>query len=356
MSAPALRHHGQNIKPQYADTLGTAQSWAGKSTAEERPDGNASGIVRRFSKRGTASRKALGLGLIARASDTAIRYSIPAEIGLRGLAQLNAVLGAAMFVPALIYMGKTAYDVTWLERFIVAGLIFIPFCYAFLAWLAVYAIRLELFRPIDEPTIFDRKHRKVYRIFCEAQPGLKGLFKPWPLRACEYEWDLIDAEHNARLVTTGSTVRRDSSLVFIVRKSADDPTIIDSFNIGSSLIFSLDETVAAAYEHIRRFMEDGGPPLPEGETLPEPKPRKGFWARVWMATPFSPSYWRAWREELPMMLLAHVVFPVTVVFGGLWLFFNWLAVATSRPIEWPPEVVAAVGPEIAARQAAADPR
>jgi hypothetical protein len=275
---------------------------------------------------------------------------------LRGLVQLNAVLGAAMFVPALIYFGETAYDTAWLERFIIGGLIFIPFCYAFLAWLAVYAIRLELFRPIDEPTIFDRKHRKVYRIFCEAQPGLKGLFKPWPLRACEYEWDLIDAEHNARLVTTGSTVRRDSSLVFNVRKSVDDPTIIDSFNIGNSLIFSLDETVAATYEHIRRFMEEGGPPLPEGESLPQPKPRKGFWARVWLATPFSPSYWRAWRDELPMMLLAHVVFPLTIVLGGLWLFFNWLAVATSRPIEWPPEVVAAVGPEIAARQSASDPR
>ncbi|MGY4830223.1 DUF6708 domain-containing protein [Sphaerotilaceae bacterium SBD11-9] len=356
MSTPVLLRHGQNIKPQYAAQSGQAQSWAGKSTAEERPEGDAVGIVKRFAKRRRASIRAVSLGLVSRANPNAIRYSIPAEVGLRGLALLTAVLGAAMFIPALIYFGKSAYDVTWLERFIVGGLLFIPFCYAFLVWLAIYAVRLELFRPIDEPTIFDRKHRKVYRIFCEAQPGLKGLFKPWPLRACEYEWDLIDVEHNARLVTTGSTVRRDSSLVFIVRKSADDPTIIDSFNIGNSLIFSLDETVAATYEHIRRFMEEGGPPLPDGESLPTPKPRKGFWARVWMATPFSPSYWRAWREELPMMLLAHVVFPVTIVVGGLWLFFNWLAVATSRPIEWPPEVVAAVGAEIAARQSAADHR
>jgi len=231
-----------------------------------------------------------------------------------------------------------------------------PSCLLIGLAVALWSIRLELFRPVDEPTIFDRKHRKVYRLFCEAQPGLKGLFKPWPMRACEYDWDLIDAEHTARLVTTGSTVRRDSSLVFIVRKSADDRTIIDSFNIGSPLIMSRDETVAAAYEHIRRFMEDGGPPLPEGETLAESQPRKGFWARVWMATPFHPWYWRAWRDELPMMLLAHVVFPVTIVLGGLWLFFNWLAVATSRPIEWPPEVVTAVGPGIAARQSASDPR
>ena len=54
-----------------------------------------------------------------------------------------------------------------------------------------------------------------------------------------------------------------------------------------------------------------------------------------------------------MMLLAHVLFPLTIVLGGLWLFFNRLAVWTSRPIVWPAEVVAAVGPDIAAPQSAA---
>jgi hypothetical protein len=166
---------------------------------------------------------------------------------------------------------------------------------------------------------------------------------------------LIDAEHNARLVTSGSTVRRDSSLVFIVRKSADDPTIIDSFNIGSPLMMGLDETVAATYEHIRRFMEENGPAVPEGESLPEPGPRRGFFGNLWHYSPFQPWYWHAWREELPLMLLAHVLFPLTLVFGGLWLFFNRLAVWTSRPVEWPAEVVAAVGPDVAAVQSADRP-
>ncbi len=225
---------------------------------------------------------------------------------------------------------------------------------AVLVWL--WVIRLELIRPYDEPVIFDRKNRKVYRIFCEAQPGLKGLFKPWPMRACEYDWDLIDAEHNARIVTSGSTLRRDSNLVFIVRKSADDPTIIDSFNIGSPLMMSLDETVAATYEHIRRFMEENGPPIPEGEKLPEHAPRQGFWKRVRDWSPMGARYWQAWRQELPMMLLAHVLFPLTIVLGGLWLFFNRLAVWTSRPIVWPAEVVAAVGSDVAAPQSAASAR
>lgn len=253
------------------------------------------------------------------------------------------VLGAALEL-----FGRFRFDkfsaIFFAPMFALLGICFL------MLWL--WIIRLELFRPYDEPTIFDRKHRKVYRIFCEAQPGWKGLFKPWPMRACEYDWDLIDAEHNARVVTSGSTVRRDSSLVFIVRKSADDPTIIDSFNIGSPLLMSLDETVAATYEHIRRFMEEGGPAVPEGEPIPEPQIKRGVFGSLWYYSPFQPWYWAAWREELPMMLLGHVLFPLTIVLGGLWLFFNRLAVWTSKPIEWPAEVVAAVGPLVAAKQSA----
>ena len=219
--------------------------------------------------------------------------------------------------------------------FLVAGL-----------WLFLWSFRLELFRPIDEPTIFDRKHRKVYRIFCEAQPGWKGLFKRWPMRAVEYDWDLIDAEHNATFATSGSTVRRDHALVFIVRRSADDPTIIDSFNIGNPLIMVIDDAVDAVWEHIRLFMEEDGPHLPPGETLTVNPPKQGFWQKLLNISPLRRTYWEWWREQLPLMLLAHVLFPISIPFVLLWLFFNWLSEKTARPVEWPPEVIEAVGPGI----------
>lgn len=347
MSAPQLIRHGENVKPHYAPGLGQSENWAGKSTDEERPDGNTSGIVKRYGKRTKANSEGISLGLISRAGSDAILYSSSAEIGLRGLAMISGLLGAGIAIwgvfdaaPDIYFWPiQTVFDIPlWfiLPIFLAAGIT-----------LLLWTIRLELFQPIDQPTLFDRKHRKVYRIFSESQPGWSGLFKPWPLRACEYDWDLIDAEHNATLVTTGSTIRREHTLIFIVRKSADDPTIIDSFTIGNGL-FAIDNAVDAAWEHIRRFMEDNGPPVPNGETLPEPVPRKGFWARVRDVSPLSRQYWVLWREQPPMMLLLHVVLPLTIVFGGLWLFFGWLAVKTSKSIEWPPEVVAAVGSDVAA--------
>ena len=346
-SAPPLIRHGEHVKPHYVPAPGEVDNWAGISTDGARPDGNDTGIVKRYGKRAKAREIAVSLGLISKASTDAVLYTSPSEIGLRGLAMISGLLGASIAIGGVWHAAPDTYF--WP----INNIFDIPLWFAppiFLAagiTLLLWTVRLELFQPIDEPTIFNRKHRKVYRIFCEAQPGWKGLFKPWPMRACEYDWDLIDAEHNATLVTTGSTIRREHTLIFIVRKSPDDPTIIDSFNIGNGL-FAIDDAVDAAWEHIRRFMEDNGPPLPHGETLPQPTPRKGFWARVRNVSPLSRQYWVLWREQLPMMLLLHVVFPLTIVFGGLWLFFGWLAVKTSKPIEWPPEVVAAVGSDVAA--------
>lgn len=278
----------------------------------------------------------------------------PASSPLRGLPQVVGLLGASFGIGFLAWVTPDlSADLSRrpIHTLLIGILLFAVF--SGFPLLYYWTIRFELFRPYDEPIIFDRKNRKVYRIFCEALPGLRGLFKPWPMHACEYDWDLIDAEHNARIVTSGSTLRRDSNLVFIVRKSADDPTIIDSFNIGSPLMMSLDETVAATYEHIRRFMEEDGPPIPEGEKLPERTPQQHAWKRVLDWSPLGAKYWQAWRQELPMMLLAHALFPLTIVLGGLWLFFNRLAVWTSRPIVWPAEVVAAVGSDVAAPQSAA---
>ena len=341
-SALPLVHHGEHVKPHYVPAPGEVDNWAGKSTDEERPDGNTSGIVKRYDKGAKASEMAASLGLISRASSDAVLYSNPAEIGLRGLAMISGLFALVLipvFVPMILdiigrgfwFIGPIALIGTILAGFTIF----------------IWTARLELFQPIDQPTLFDRRHRKVYRIFSEAQPGWTGLFKPWPMRACEYDWDLVDAEHNATIVTTGSTIRREHTLIFIVRRSADDPTIIDSFTIGNSL-FAIDDAVDAAWEHIRRFMEDNGPPLPEGETLPLPMPRKGLWARVRDVTPLGKPYWEWWREQFPLMLLAHALLPLSVVFIGLWVFFGWLAVKTSKPIVWPPEVVAAVGTDVAA--------
>lgn len=338
MRAPPLIPHGAHVKPHYAPAPGEIDSWAGISTDEARPDGNDTGIVKRYNKRQRASELPQTLGLIGQVYPQAIRYNANLA-GLRGLSLMAGLfsLWGVQFCVSMVWdsfgRGEWVSTSIFLVMVVLAG-----------TTIFLWTVRLELFRPIDEPTLFDRKHRKVYRVFCEAQPGWTGLFKRWPMRAVEYDWNLIDAEHTATLVTTGSTARREHALVFIVRRSADDPSIIDSFNIGNALIMVTDDAVDAMWEHIRRFMEDNGPHLPPGETITVVEPKTSLWQKLLNISPFRRTYWEWWREQLPLMLLAHVLFPISIPFLLLWLFLGWLGEITARPIEWPAEVVEAVGP------------
>lgn len=58
-----LRRHGENFNPIYAAVEGEA-SWAGRSTDLERPDGQVSGIVKRFKKSNEAAPDVSAIGLI----------------------------------------------------------------------------------------------------------------------------------------------------------------------------------------------------------------------------------------------------------------------------------------------------
>ena len=152
---------------------------------------------------------------------------------------------------------------------------------------------------------------------------------------------MVDAEHSARIVATGSTVTRYHSLVFIVRRSATDSTIIDSFNIGNSMVLG-DKTVPAVWEHIRRYMEENGPALPSGETLVTAELPQSLWESLCAVGPFGAKYFKWWKEQLPFMLLIHVLFPLFVPMFLLWGLFNWLSYHTAIPIAWPQEVEDAV--------------
>lgn len=336
MSTPPLIRHGQHVKPHYAPTPGQSESWADKSIDADRPDGNISGIVKRYKKDQQASDAPEVMDLVGQQYVEAIAYSAKSS-GLRGMALLTALT-------ANLILGYLLLDLldrqSWRIQSYMAFVMFS--CGIVFFWL--FAIRMELFRPLDEPTIFDRKHRKVYHLFCEAQPGLFGLFKPWPLRVCEYDWDLIDVEHNATMVTTGATVRRDHALIFIVRRSADDPTIIDSFNIGNSVVMPLDRTVDGVWEHIRRFMEEQGPHLPPGAGLAPPNTMPGLWQRWRKLLPWSPEYRMWWREFPGTMVVGHILLPFTVAYAVFLTFFSWLSDKTSKPVVWPAEVLERLGP------------
>lgn len=209
------------------------------------------------------------------------------------------------------------------------------------AYFAIKFTRLELFRPEDEPTLFDRKNRKVYRIYREVYAGWRGLLTPWPVKTAEYDWDLIDVQHHAAVTTTGSTVSRQHGLIFLVRKTATDPTLVDSFSIGNSIQMG-EVTVPAVWEHLRRFMEEDGPHLPPGEVLRLAERPTTFWQCMASTGPYGANFRLWWHEQTALMVLGVIFFPIVFPIMTLLGIFNWLSYKTSIPIKWSPSVQAAI--------------
>jgi hypothetical protein len=213
-------------------------------------------------------------------------------------------------------------------------------------WAFFFGLRMDLFHALDLPIIFDRKRRKVYRVLQEIPPGILNVFKPWPPRVCEYDWDLIDAEHQAHVMTTGGTIERQHSLVFLVRKSASDPTLIDFFQIGNAMD-SGPNTVPGMWEHIRRFMEDGGPHLPsDDEPLSELSPPSSWWQSLGSVGFIGPGYGQRWAEQPLYMLFMHAGFFITIPMAVFTATGRWLGYKTAWQVQWPQEVQQAVGPAL----------
>jgi len=344
-----LLKHGERVRLEYAPPPGSTEGAMGASTGEERPGGQVSGIVKRYRKDRTAEGFPQALGWIKATYKDAIEYTGMTK-ELRGYGFFLAVFGGVVGFGAgglfvLTGVADALRDDTvgsYLFNFLFmlpAGLIAL----AFALWITLFGLRVDLFKPTDLPIIFDRKHGKIYRILREEKPGWRGLFKPWPVLACEYEWELVDAEHEAEVLSTGATIVRNHFLMFIVRKSASDPTIIDSFQIANASSLS-ENLVPAMWEHIRRFMEEGGSHLPlPSEPLASMEAPRDWWHSVGATGPFGAGYMKRWNEQPAYMWFMHLASPVTLPMFLLWGTGNWLSYKTAIDVDWPQAVKSAVG-------------
>ena len=206
-------------------------------------------------------------------------------------------------------------------------------------------IRLELFRPIDEPIIFDRENRKIYRISRAAAPGWKGLCKPWPIHAFEYDWNSVDIEYQLTISTTGSTLTTWHTLLFIVKQKTAYNAALESFSVANPILLS-ETTIAPFWEHIRRFMEENGPHLPPGEIKTFLEVPKSLWQSMGAVGPFGPNYFHWWKNHSFYSFTMHLFFPLVFPFCFAWAITNWLSYLTAVDIEWPTEVKIAIGSSI----------
>jgi len=232
---------------------------------------------------------------------------------------------------------------------------------------------------LDNPVIFDRKHRKVYRVFRPFPLPLeyvKHVFKHWnpfyawpQLIAVEQDWGCMQAEYTRQFQMLGSeTPSMQHGLQLLVRETPDpNSKVIDGFSLVGPMN---EETVRGHWEYIRQFMEEKGPALPEGEELADNSPlrspldalirmTKGIGVFMWMCHVImlawiifgAPMAWHEasvllpqnWGDGTLNFLLYHAFFLALPGFFYSWAFFSWLIQLTSIKVEWPSEIQQRLG-------------
>ncbi|WP_295541800.1 DUF6708 domain-containing protein [uncultured Pseudacidovorax sp.] len=299
---------------------------------------NVYGVRRRYGKRGSVGAKAWHANKLTGVYPDGIELQGGSLVAVGGYVTTFGVVSAGIgiwFLRSIFFdLGQHEF---W-DYFTVVGM----FCMAFaIAFVGLY---FEFFGPSEAPIYFDRARRKVYYVY-RSRYRRWVLFGPSRIQARVVDWDLVDCE---RQVTTGGStvsIRQHEHLVFLMRRSPSDPTS------GGFYVISDLEFPDALWEYIRRYMEEGAPPLAAGEA--PPKARSGKPIDMFKALlERRHGYWAEWKDKPGSMVLQHLLLPFVLV----WIVVNRLVVWTAQTVVWPPEVKAALGAPITEADLAGDTR
>lgn len=299
--------------------------------------------VRRYDKRTSAATTPCALGWIREVYPDAIAYrTVPG--GLRGLGFVLVIALAAPFVTMLVGYAVIGWTDLPFENWRVAVDCLPLLAAVVLVMAAGIALLARCFgigfcAPEDLPIIFDRKHRKVYRMLLE---NAGSMFRRPSIFACEYEWDLVDAEHR-HYQDEHSDADRSHVLMFVVRKRHDAATVIDRFAFPAG---GIEKTqVAAAWEHIRRFMQEDGPHVPtRDEPLARPAAPVSWWGGLHAVGVFERPYFMThWRIRPLFALISLPLLPLSLSLQLLWGTGHYLSAKKAIPVRWPRIVVERIG-------------
>lgn len=303
----------------------------GVSTDDARQENLVAGLVQRYDKRLPGSPEGGHQGRLSGVYRDAVEVNGGSLIAAGGYVTTYGLIGAL----GCTWLAWPSLVENWVRRewFLLAFAVF--------AFGAVFFIGLyfEMFSPSEQPIYFDRERRKVYYV----HQGRKRfwLFGPSVVEARSANWSLVDAELHTKLGGSTTSISRSYHMVFLVRASESDPTIVDHF-----VLPALDFP-GAMWEYIRGYMEAGTPPLRAGEA--PPFKGQGF-DMIDALKQRIRDYRRDWKEFFWKQLFFHLTLPLFLVF----LLVNRCVVWTAQTVHWPKEITEALGPPITEADLASD--
>lgn len=146
---------------------------------------------------------------------------------------------------------------TWLFVFPASTLLFFG---------SVNLLKAKYLLPQDQPVLFNRKTRQVTFSRIKHAPFWEFWVMPTFLPSQTVSWESIQARTYRFNQLMGETMR-DSYRLELWAAHPDDPKKLHAHESIGYLGWYEDEKLWRLYEHIRRYMEEGGAPIQPGETL-----------------------------------------------------------------------------------------
>jgi len=213
-------------------------------------------------KRASVHATPLAHNAILRVRPNAIEVGTIQGEGGRGLIGLVAL--SFMIMPALMF----SMTISGVYRGVPLWFISIPTLAGTAIFLmCMWLVRKALFGPPDYPVLFNRKTREVHVLPIKRLSFLKFWEKGEPGELRSYHWEHVYARTYRRLDVPGGTVARTETVMQLLCTTPEQPTQVDLMvDLGVTGTWS-DKTQVQLWEHIRLYMEEGGPPLTPGDQL-----------------------------------------------------------------------------------------
>ena len=129
--------------------------------------------------------------------------------------------------------------------------------------------RLLQHTPPARPILFCRKARQIH-YFVPHPPPFWKFWKPVPVEIRSHSWDDTRVRCYKTHHATGVTIREVFNLMLLWGGEDGNPRLLEDFvAVGFQDDYS-DAYIFQLWEHIRRYMEEDGPPIQPGEALREP--------------------------------------------------------------------------------------
>ena len=212
-------------------------------------------------------------------------------------------------------------------------------------------VRLDFVGFRYNPVLFNRATQKVH-VFNDEGTDLAAFWRwfgntNWSIHT--YDWACVRAEVAEITVLASANMPRQETLLFLaVTDTPGSATVVARVGVGFADRYVGTEAAEQRWEHIRRYMQEGGPPLAPGDHLWEDRSRMTLWGALTYGQPLiGPGSWGWWTGRnlhgmwpltITFGLLALILLPISVLAGLLRGLAHW----TKPEPRWPADIMADV--------------